>query len=92
MKTFEPIKNKRPWLPILISLPFQQGLFSSLPVCFGLDLLLYCVITNDSLFKNCHTNFLKCSEDVQLFITRHHLTVIYGDKQMNKQSMDHFPY
>ena len=46
IKSFNPIKSRRPWPPISISHLFQQGPFSSWPLlflhlgCFCLDILL----------------------------------------------------
>ena len=47
IKSFNPIKSRRPWPPISISHLFQQGPFSSWPLlflhlgCFCLDLQLH---------------------------------------------------
>ena len=46
IRSFNPIKSRRPWLPILISHLFQQGTFSSWPLlflhlgCFCLDMYI----------------------------------------------------
>ena len=42
IKSFNPIKSRRPWPPILISHLFQQGPFSSWPLLF-LHLGCFCL-------------------------------------------------
>ena len=55
IKIFNPIKSRRPWLPILISYLFQQGLFSSWPLLF-LHLVCFCL--------DCIVSLLMCNQEL----------------------------
>ena len=54
IKTFNPIKSRRPWPPISISHLFQQGPFSSWPLLF-LYLGCFCLDIYKIEMVQCHT-------------------------------------
>ena len=57
IKSFNPIKSRRPWPPISISHLFQQGPFSSWPLlflhlgCFCLDLYYTAMFITNAEFN-----------------------------------------
>ena len=61
IKSFNPVKSRRPWPPISISHIFQQGPFSSWPLlflhlgCFCLDIIYTHTYTHKHTHTHTHT-------------------------------------
>ena len=78
IKSFNPIKSRRPWPPISISHLFQQGPFSSWPLLF-LHLRYFCLDLsyNGSSGNGCQAIFLWLLDDGNVAILANILYLPY---------------